>query len=798
MKKVLIFISLICFAHSAMYSQCSTQTLGPNDYNQISFESAQFVSLTLDGNGESYIVFSDDDKSNKATVRKSNGVDWEFVGDPGFSNGKIASTSIAFDNNSILHVAYSDFGLSNGIVVKKFNGTSWVSVGTDGFDVGGFNADQPLTLRFDSNNIPYIAYENQDGKAAVKKFDGNSWQDVGTYGFSPASCEHLQFAIDNNDSLYTFFVDNSVSGKATVMKFDGNSWKVTGTKGFSSGKAYYGSITFDNSNMPIVSYQNNYNNAIVKKYDGNNWSTVGAVDFSNGGVQNTKIAVDQTGNVFVSYIDMANAEKCTVMKFDGVNWALVGQAAFSGKIRNGDNNLVINAANQPVVAFAELDNVMMNRASALKFNGSKWERLTDVGFSATITDVSDVTHYSQIKVDQNKVPYVAYTIGNVVKMKKFVANEWVAVGASIGTTEFTKQMFAMDLDDSGVPYVVYADAANNFKIIVKKFDGNSWVQVGPSGFSTYSVSYVCIDINENGIVYVGYRTQNPSRMTVKKYDGVSWETVGSQETFSPGEVKNCRIAVDDTIVYVTFRDMDNINNINSLMKYDGSSWSTLTAFGQSKSDAEAASLVLYNHIPYVAYVAGKICYVFKYTTKKESVGNNGIYPITADVFGYLSLAVSANGVPSLALTTSSPTSKGALMTLNNGIWEVVKYTADYAKYTSLAIDKDGDTYMVFSTSGGLYTYKSSCPLVTNTVETSFTGTVAAYPNPVSETLTIQAPNNSVLTVYNLVGEQLLPQIRVEGAQFNLDVSNYSDGIYFVSVINPELHKNESIKFIVKK
>lgn len=63
-----------------------------------------------------------------------------------------------------------------------------------------------------------------------------------------------------------------------------------------------------------------------------------------------------------------------------------------------------------------------------------------------------------------------------------------------------------------------------------KFDGTTWVNVGPAGFTAGSAGFTKIKFN-NGIPYVAYAGgANP---TVLKYDGTAWVYVG-QPAFSTG------------------------------------------------------------------------------------------------------------------------------------------------------------------------------------------------------------------------------------------------------------------------
>ncbi|KAA9341030.1 hypothetical protein, partial [Adhaeribacter soli] len=125
-----------CLATALSTSAQSWQPLGPDDFNQPSFNSAAYPSLALDGSGTPYVAYVDRGNGYKTTVKKFNGTTWVDVGAPGFSAGQASFTSLALDGSGTPYVAYGDKGNGNKATVMKFNGTTWVDVGTPGFSAG--------------------------------------------------------------------------------------------------------------------------------------------------------------------------------------------------------------------------------------------------------------------------------------------------------------------------------------------------------------------------------------------------------------------------------------------------------------------------------------------------------------------------------------------------------------------------------------------------------------------------------------------------------------------------------------
>ena len=274
--------------------------------------SAAGISMDMDGSTP-YVVYSDGDSGNKATVMKYDGTNWVIVGSAGFSAGSVAYTSISM-NGSTPYVSYQDAGNSHKATVMKYDGSNWVNVGTAGFSA---STVYYTTLRFDGST-PYIAYKDLSNsfKATVMKYDGSNWVTVGAAGFSAGQVSYISLCMDGS-TPYVGYQDNASSNKATVMKYDGSNWVTVGSAGFSTGTTTFTSMSIYGG-TPFVVYNDwsNSNKATVMKYDGSNWITVGSAGFSASSAIYTFISMN--GNTpYVAYQDGGNSSKATVMKFQG-------------------------------------------------------------------------------------------------------------------------------------------------------------------------------------------------------------------------------------------------------------------------------------------------------------------------------------------------------------------------------------------------------------------------------------------------------------------------------------------------
>ncbi len=299
----------------------------------VSTNSASDIDMAIDSSDNVYVLFGDYTQAYKTTVKKfyKNGSYWETVGNAGFSEGSINSSSTiatAIDGNNIPYAAYRDSSHSNKATVMKFNSAdnNWSVVGTAGFSEGGvYNVDIVL----DSNNIPYVAYQDEENsnEVTVMKFTG-TWGMVGYAGFSNFA-SYVELAIDSNDVPYVVYGD--AFDTVSVMKFDALSWVYVGPEDISTnGMANYASLALDDDDTPYVSFADGSDNykATVMKFAGANWFNVGTVGFSDGFVVDTDIAISDK-SIYVLYDDESVEHNLTAMKFEnpvnqtGLNPAII-------------------------------------------------------------------------------------------------------------------------------------------------------------------------------------------------------------------------------------------------------------------------------------------------------------------------------------------------------------------------------------------------------------------------------------------------------------------------------------------
>ena len=245
-------------------------------------------------------------------------VTWQNQGQPGFSEGVTHSTTIDVCYKTP-YVLYADQNHSNKATAMKYEGGNWETIGSAGFSAG--SVFYPKIITNASCNLFAVYTDGANSyKSTMMKFDGNNWIAVGSAGFSAGRADYISGIVKQNlfsQEYYVVYKDVYNFSKATVMEYDGSNWVTVGAAGFSAADVAYTNIAIGSQGILYVVYKDyaNESKATVMKYDGSNWVTEGPAGFSTGAADYPSI--DHMGNKsFVAYTDENNSNKATVMYFD--------------------------------------------------------------------------------------------------------------------------------------------------------------------------------------------------------------------------------------------------------------------------------------------------------------------------------------------------------------------------------------------------------------------------------------------------------------------------------------------------
>jgi hypothetical protein len=230
----------------------------------------------------------------------------------------------------------------------------------------------------------------------------------------------------------------------------------------------------------------------------------------------------------------------------------------------------------------------------------------------------------------------------------------------------------------------------------------TWQIVGSAGFTAGVANETSLALDASGTPYVAYTEGNDSRANVMKFNGNSWELVGSAG-FSAGQANCISLALDASgTPYVAFSNIDNDGKA-SVMKYGATGWELVGSAGFSDGQVYSTSLVLdASGTPYVAYSdiindgkASVMKFTGNGTTGWELVGNEWL---SAQWARYTSLALDASGTPYVAYSDAVTGDKASVKKLDGTSWVNVGsagFSAGQAEFTSLALDDSGTPYVAY-------------------------------------------------------------------------------------------------------
>ncbi|OYQ36736.1 hypothetical protein CHU92_09415 [Flavobacterium cyanobacteriorum] len=352
-------------------------------------------------------VFTAFIETNRANVKKFNGVNWETVGSPNFSPQNIQSLSLAMDG-ATPYVAFRDNSAGSKVSVMRFNGNTWEYVGPQGFSSG---AVQYTKIRI-NNNIPYVAFQNSsNGKASVMAFNGADWQFVGNPAIGQGTVWNLQLEWNDNTPYLSFREFLSGVNKLNVMKLVSGTWQYEGSavedlqlNSDGSNPLVNSSIAFEPEiKTPYVSYIINSPDGfqrvlITKKLTGGNWTAVGnpvnnVFNTISGGLKlvfyNNKPTV-----AFCNYNTSTPDVKISVQNFHEGTWQSLDGNLFASAGVIGSEEFPQDVS---LDLFADNNNLYLSYSEDFPING----RLRVRKFTGTLSSIDRVPFTDQVTVYPN-------------------------------------------------------------------------------------------------------------------------------------------------------------------------------------------------------------------------------------------------------------------------------------------------------------------------------------------------------------------------------------------------------------
>jgi len=405
--------------------------------------------LVLDTADVLYQAYNDYSNTGMLTVRKYDGSNWIQIGQTGIGQGNYVSLGISNNNKLYLNC---NIGINS---VLNYDGTKWKEILTPGLN--GDLARFP-DIAVTSTGIPYVicADNTYDGKITVRKYVNGNWVTEGNSAISNSRVLSTSIFITNKDSVYIGYVEYA-SAYSKVKKFNGTDWVLIGDTAQLSGGDHL-DIAVDSNNTPYVVTSSSYgsNGPTVRKFDGMNWAIVGTGNFEINGVNNASIVIDHNGVPYVTYVNRLGFLDAVVKKFDGIDWVKVG-GSVSYKSFAGYPALALDANNTPYILL--LDGSAQGSAS-LRYFDNKLNTWRPVNTNLSTGSISG----SSMVIGPDSSIYVSFIDNaslNRVVVKKYSHNTWTSLD-TVSTTFASEVCMTVVGDKPIVAYTAYGVFAKQF------------------------------------------------------------------------------------------------------------------------------------------------------------------------------------------------------------------------------------------------------------------------------------------------------------------------------------------------
>jgi hypothetical protein len=243
------------------------------------------------------------------------------------------------------------------------------------------------------------------------------------------------------------------------------------------------------------------------------------------------------------------------MQYDGLYWLdLADPDTLDCSLNCGILSLSITTNDNPVLAGY---NCGLGRCVGLvsEYDGSLWTRFDD----GIVLDGID--NNPSLAVDTNGNPVLAWVGAgeetSEIFVRRYEGGVWVelgdgsASGGGISSTGSNSDNPSLAVGTDGNLFVAWEECFERGcqQIFVKKFDGNSWVEVGTGSASGGGINQtdggglpsLAIDSTGNPVVAWQDVSMGEPEIYVKRFDGTSWVEIGTGSA-SAGGVSNSDMA----------------------------------------------------------------------------------------------------------------------------------------------------------------------------------------------------------------------------------------------------------------
>ena len=301
------------------------------------------------------------------------------------------------------------------------------------------------------------------------------------------------------------------------------------------------------------------------------WRALGDDDFNRAGrgsvakVGRTPL-IAKSGSVFNFNIEKPDYEfnkfRLTVSKYSNGAWTHMPLPYFFSQTPVADV-AVDNNGTPYLLLQSSPENGLPH---VKKYANGSW---TDLGPGLSATGSSLLN----INIGTDNLPRVLVREGGVVKIKRYDGNAWVLIAEVFEFVQYPTM--SLSLDNNDVPYVVsYDPSGSNYNTYVWKFNGNTWEDVGVTGFALQGASVIFDALNVPHLYFY-------NSLEIKKFDGTSWINIDNPVTLSgtvgwSGRLQHLLFNASNemfVVMYVNYFHGE--AGPNYLRKFNGTNWENI-------------------------------------------------------------------------------------------------------------------------------------------------------------------------------------------------------------------------------
>ena len=556
-------------------------------------------SLVLDSAGHPHLAYGGD----HLYYAWHDGTDWQIeTVDPNLGTGMFAT--IALDASDAPRIAYYD---REGEELKyAYRDGSWhteaITAANWCDEVGA------SSLALDGTGRPHIVYCGPTGDLRYTWHDGSDWQ---TEQVAADTVDFPTLALDAAGRPHISYYDNA-NAYLKYAYHDGITWQFT-TLGARSSRT---SLVLDAQDHPHISTgpDSLYPGSVrYFYYDGSAWISQTVVSADVRGY--TSLALDTAGRPHISFIDR-DIWHLQYAYYDGAAWQVQSVAEASTSNANQSTSLVLDALDQPCIAYLYEFDLRYLYADGSPRGGndpSSQRSGHPEDWQIEIVDRGgDVGQWTSLALDTAAQPHISYydNTNSDLKYAYHDGTAWqIETVDSAGNVGYYT---SLALDSADQPHISYCRLSSSPLPICQDlryvhYDGTSWISTTVSSGSAGAYSSLALDAADRP--RIAYYNASGQQLCYAAYDGSTWQTqvVTSSVGDQPEGISLALDSADQPCICY----FDSLLGQLKYAHYDGESWHIETVHS-NYSAGWACALALDSsnqpHISYYQYSTDRIRY----------------------------------------------------------------------------------------------------------------------------------------------------------------------------------------------